>query len=64
MERHREQIVSTLVLASALIAAIATFLLPPSLQAKVQTHFKDIYLVKLLKVLDCHPDRLNEVNTT
>jgi TPR repeat protein len=42
MERHRKQIASTLVLASALIAAVATFLLPPSLQAQTQAQPKGI----------------------
>ncbi|MGP8174055.1 MAG: tetratricopeptide repeat protein [Terracidiphilus sp.] len=37
MERRRKQLASTLVLASALIAAVATFLLPLSLQAQTQT---------------------------
>jgi hypothetical protein len=37
MEKHRKQLASTLVLASALIAAAATFLLPPSLQGQTQT---------------------------
>ncbi len=36
MERHRKQYANTLVLASALIAAVAIFLLPPSLQAQTQ----------------------------
>jgi TPR repeat protein len=36
MERHREQLANALVLASALIAVVATFLLPPSLQAQTQ----------------------------
>ena len=36
MERHRKQLASTLVLASALIAVTATFLLSPSLQAQTQ----------------------------
>jgi TPR repeat protein len=42
MERHRKQLASTLVLASALIAAIATFLLPPSLQAQTQAQPKGV----------------------
>jgi hypothetical protein len=36
MKRHRKQLANTLVLAFALIAAVATFLLPPSLQAQTQ----------------------------
>jgi hypothetical protein len=42
MERHRKQLASTLVLATALIAAFATFLLPPSLQAQTQAQAKGI----------------------
>src|ERR1035437_8146301 len=49
MERHRKQIASTLVLASALIAAIGTFLLPPSLQAQPQAQPKGIDLALLAK---------------
>jgi TPR repeat protein len=40
MERHRKQLASTLVLASAMIAAVAIFLLPPSLQAQTQAQPK------------------------
>ena len=42
MERHRKQLACSLVLASALIAAVATFLLPPSLQAQTQAQPKGI----------------------
>jgi TPR repeat protein len=42
MERHRKQLDRTLVLASALIAGIATFLLPLSLQAQTQAQPKGI----------------------
>lgn len=37
MERHRKEIAKTLVLATALIAAVALALLPPQLQAQSQT---------------------------
>ncbi len=42
MERHLKQLANTLVLASALIAAVATFLLPPSLQAQTQAQPNNI----------------------
>jgi TPR repeat protein len=42
MKRHRKQLARTLVLASALIASAATFLLPPSLQAQTQAQPKGI----------------------
>lgn len=42
MERHRKQLARTLVLASALIAAAAAFLLPPSLQAQTQVQSNGI----------------------
>jgi hypothetical protein len=63
MERHRKQLASTLVLAFALIAAVATFLLPPSLQAQTQAQPKGIDPALLAKVLDRHPGLLNEVRT-
>jgi TPR repeat protein len=37
MERHREQLVHSLVLAAALIVAVAICLLPPLLQGQTQT---------------------------
>jgi TPR repeat protein len=49
VERHRKQIASRLVLASALIAAVATFLLPPSLQAQIQAQPNDIDPALLVK---------------
>jgi hypothetical protein len=63
MERHRKQLASTLVLASALIAAVATFMLPPSLQAQPQAQTNGIDPALLAKVLDRHPCLLNEVRT-
>src|ERR1035437_670073 len=42
MERHRKQLASTLVIAFALIAVVATFLLPPSLQSQTQAKPKGI----------------------
>jgi hypothetical protein len=49
MERHRKQLASTLVVASALIAAVATFLLPPWLQAQTQAQLKGIDSALLAK---------------
>jgi hypothetical protein len=63
MERHRKQLASTLVLASALISAVATFLLPPSLHAQTQAQPNGIDPALLAKVLDRHPGLLNEVRT-
>ena len=63
MERHREQLASTLVLASALIAAVATFLLPPSLQAQIQAQPKGIDPGIADEVLDRNPGLLSEVRT-
>src|ERR1035438_5617609 len=42
MEGHRKQLANSLVLAFALIAAVAIFLLPPSLQAQTQPQPKGI----------------------
>jgi TPR repeat protein len=49
MERHRKQLVHSLILAAALIAAVATFLLPAALQGQTQAQPTGIDPIQLAK---------------